>query len=75
MPEALLKEPILEPVMNRRTENRLPTLEGARCHGPGVGVPGVWRPETSDCLGLLLLVFVFFRLVGKRVGREKYGKM
>lgn len=58
MPEALLNEPILEPVMKRRTEKRLPTLEGARCHGPGVGVPGVLRPEISDCrVGLLLLVF------------------
>lgn len=59
MPEALLKDPILEPVMKRRTENRLPTLEGALCHGPGLGVPGVLRPEISDCLGLLLLVAVY----------------
>jgi len=53
-----LKDPILEPVMKRRTEKRLPTLEGARCHGPGVGVPGVLRFETSasEGLGLVLLV-------------------
>lgn len=69
-----MKDPILEPVMKRRTEKRLPTLDGARCHGPGVGVPGVLRPDTSDgadcadcdcldtsdCLGLLLLGRFFF---------------
>ena len=69
MPEALLKDPILDPVMKRRTENRLPTLEGARCHGPGVGVPGVLMPEISDCLGLLLLVFRLWW--GMRRGRAK----
>lgn len=42
--------------MNRRTLNLLPTLEGARFHGPWEGVPGVLRLGTlsSDALGLLL---------------------
>ncbi len=54
--------------MKRRTEKRLPTLEGARCHGPGTGYwLGVLRFETdcsasdcpaSDALGLLLLDLV-----------------
>lgn len=47
-----MNEPILEAVMNRRTLKRLPTLEGARCHGPVFGVPGVFSPLTSDALGL-----------------------
>ena len=38
--------------MNRRTLKRLPALEGARCHGPVLGVPGVFRPLTSEALGL-----------------------
>lgn len=54
MPDALLNDPIRDPVINRRTLNRLPTLEGARCHGPGFGVPGVLSPLTSEALGLLL---------------------
>lgn len=74
MPEALLKDPILEPVMKRLTEKRLPTLEGARCHGPGVGVPGVLRPDTSasasDALGLVLLVCFEIRMMGRGVGHQ-----
>lgn len=41
--------------MKRRTLKRLPTLDGARFQGPGFGVPGVWRPLSSEALGLLLV--------------------
>lgn len=46
-----------DPVMNLRTLNLLPTLEGARFQGPWEGVPGVLRFGTlsSDALGLLLI--------------------
>lgn len=44
-----------DPVMNRRTLNRLPALEGAWFQGPCERVPGVLSVLTSEAaLGLLL---------------------